>query len=136
MPVELFVGVLGASGLLYAEATRSQDLASWVTAHVHMLEYFQGSAAIWVPDNLKSGVTRAHAHEPLVHRTYEELAHHYGAVVIPTRVARPKDNRACRFDPPPARARGARRSATGRPATRGRRSRAQMGRAREPPRRD
>lgn len=89
--VELFVGVLGASGLIYAEATPRQDLASWVTAHVHMLEYFQGSAAIWVPDNLKSGVTRAHAYEPHVNRTYEELAHHYGAVVIPTRVARPKD---------------------------------------------
>ena len=36
--VELFVGVLGASGLIYAEATRSQDLPSWVAAHVHMME--------------------------------------------------------------------------------------------------
>ena len=57
MLVELFVGVLGASGLIYAEATPSQDLPSWVGAHVRMLEYFHGSAAIWVPDNLKSGVT-------------------------------------------------------------------------------
>jgi len=89
--VELFVGVLGASGLIYAEATRRQDLPSWVGAHVHMLEYFHGSAAIWVPDNLKSGVTLAHAYEPAINRTYEELAQHYGAVVIPTRVARPKD---------------------------------------------
>jgi transposase len=37
--VELFVGVLGASGLIYAEATRGQDLPSWVGAHVRMLEY-------------------------------------------------------------------------------------------------
>ena len=89
--VELFVGVLGASGLIYAEATPSQDLPSWVGAHVRMLEYFHGSAAIWVPDNLKSGVTVAHAYEPEINRTYDELARHYGAVVIPTRVARPKD---------------------------------------------
>jgi transposase len=89
--VELFVGVLGASGLIYAEATRGQDLASWVQAHMRMLEYFQGSAAIWVPDNLKSGVTLAHRYEPEINRTYAELAQHYGAVVIPTRVARPKD---------------------------------------------
>ena len=47
--VELFVGVLGASGLIYAEATRSQDLAAWVGAHVRMVEYFGGSPAIWVP---------------------------------------------------------------------------------------
>jgi transposase len=90
-PVELFVGVLGASGLIYAEATRRQDLPAWVGAHVRMLEYFRGSPAIWVPDNLKSGVTTAHAYEPAINRTYQELAQHYGAVVIPTRVARPKD---------------------------------------------
>ena len=89
--VELFVGVLGASGLIYAEATRSQDLPSWVGAHVRMLEYFQGSAAIWVPDNLKSGVTTAHRYEPEINRTYAELAQHYGAVVIPARVATPTD---------------------------------------------
>jgi len=89
--VELFVGVLGASGLIYAEATRCQDLASWVAAHVRMLEYFQGSPAIWVPDNLKSGVTTANRYEPEVNRTYADLARHYGAVVIPARVASPSD---------------------------------------------
>src|SRR5213594_2053370 len=89
--VELFVGVLGASGLIYAEATRSQDLSSWVGAHVRMLDYFQGSSAIWVPDNLKSGVTTASRYEPEINRTYAELARHYGAVVIPARVATPTD---------------------------------------------
>jgi transposase len=89
--VELFVGVLGASALIYAEATRSQDLPSWVDAHVRMLDAFHGSPAIWVPDNLKSGVTTAHRYEPEINRTYAELAQHYGAVVIPARVATPTD---------------------------------------------
>ena len=89
--VDLFVGVLGASGLIYAEATRGQDLPSWVGAHVGMLDYFQGSAAIWVPDNLKSGVTTANRYEPEINRTYAELASHYHAVVIPARVATPTD---------------------------------------------
>jgi transposase len=89
--VELFVGVLGASALIYAEATWRQDLPSWITAHIRMLDYFHGSTAIWVPDNLKSGVTSAHRYEPEINRTYRDLAQHYGAVVIPTRVARPKD---------------------------------------------
>ena len=90
-PVELFVGVLGASSLIYAEATPSQDLPSWIAAHVRMLDYFQGSAAIWVPDNLKSGVTTASRYDPEVNRTYADLARHYGAVVIPARVATPTD---------------------------------------------
>ncbi len=68
--VELFVGVLGASGLIDAEATRSQELPAWVDAHVRMVEYFGGSPAIWVPDNLNSGVTTAHYYEPEINRTY------------------------------------------------------------------
>jgi transposase len=89
--VDLFVGVLGASGLIYAAATPGQDLPSWVGAHVGMLDYFQGSPAIWVPDNLKSGVTTANRYEPEINRTYAELARHYDAVVIPARVATPTD---------------------------------------------
>jgi transposase len=89
--VELFVGVLGASNYTYAEATRSQDLESWVGAHQRMLEYFGGSSEIWIPDNLRSGVSRADRYEPGVNRTYEELAAHYGAVVIPARVRKAKD---------------------------------------------
>ncbi len=89
--VELFVAALGASGYVYAEATPSQDLDSWITAHQNMAAYLGGSTAIWVPDNLKSGITTPCRYEPGVNRTYEELAAHYGAVVIPARVRRPKD---------------------------------------------
>ena len=89
--VELFVGALGASGYTYAEATLSQELACWIGAHQRMLYFFGGSSAIYVPDNLKSGITRPCRYEPGINRTYEEMAAHYGAVVIPARVRRPKD---------------------------------------------
>lgn len=89
--VELFVGVLGASGLIYAEATPSQDLASWIAANMRMLEGFGGAPEILVPDNLRSAVTASCRYEPLVNRTYADFAQHYGAVVIPARVYRPKD---------------------------------------------
>jgi transposase len=89
--VELFVGVLGASSYTYAEATRRQALESWVGAHQRMGEYYGGSSEIWVPDNLKSGVYLADRYEPGINRTYEELATHYGAVVIPARVRKSRD---------------------------------------------
>lgn len=89
--VELFVGTLGASSYTYAEAAIDQSLESWVKAHERMSDYFGGSSEIWTPDNLKSGVVWADRYEPGVNRTYEELASHYGAVVIPARVAKPKD---------------------------------------------
>lgn len=90
-PVELFVGVLGASSLIYAEATSDQTLESWIGAHVRMVEIWGGSPAIFIPDNLKSGVTKASRYEPELNRTYEDFARHYGAAVIPARPYRSRD---------------------------------------------
>lgn len=89
--VELFVASLGASSYVYAEAVASQGLDSWIGSHTRMLRYFGGSPEIWVPDNLKSGITTPCRYEAGVNRTYQELADHYGAVVIPARVRRPRD---------------------------------------------
>ena len=89
--VELFVGVLGASSYTYAETTATQELDNWIGSHIRMLQYMGGSAEIWIPDNLRSGVTEACRYEPTVNRTYAEMAEHYGAVVIPARSYRPKD---------------------------------------------
>ena len=88
---ELFVAVLGASNFLYAEATRSQELLYWVTAHVHAFEAMGGCPAIVVPDNLRSGVTRAHRYEPDVNATYQEMADHFGVAIIPARSYKPRD---------------------------------------------
>jgi len=89
--VELFVAVLGASNYTYAEATYTQRGPDWIASHVRALEYFGGAPAALVPDQLKSGVTRACRYEPEVQRTYEELAQHYGTTVLPARPAHPRD---------------------------------------------
>ncbi len=89
--VELFVGVLGASSFTYAEAVASQKLPDWVGAHVRMVEYFGGSAEIWVSDQLRSGVKTPCRYEPEVQRTYGEMAAYYRAVVIPARPRKPRD---------------------------------------------
>jgi transposase len=91
---EVFVAVLGCSGMLYVEATRSQDLASWVGAHVHAWAAYGGVAEVTVPDNLKAGVTKACFYDPELNRTYAELAEHYQTVVLPTRTAKPRDKGA------------------------------------------
>lgn len=88
---EIFVAVLGASNYTYAEAVESQSLPSWIGAHVRAFEYFGGVTEILVPDNLKSGVTKACRYEPDLNPTYLDLAMYYGTAVIPARVNRPKD---------------------------------------------
>jgi transposase len=88
---EIFVGVLGASDLIYCEATKSQCLPDWISAHQSMLRYYNGVPALLVPDNLRSGVTKAHRYEPLCNITYEEFAQHYHCAVMPARSRHPKD---------------------------------------------
>jgi transposase len=88
---QVFVAALGMSGMLYVEATRSQDLGSWVSAHCHAWEAYRGVADLTVPDNLKAGVTKACYYDPELNRSYLELARHYGTVVVPTRAGHPKD---------------------------------------------
>jgi transposase len=89
--VELFVAVLGASNLTYAEVTASQRGPDWIASHVRALEYLGGAPAALVPDQLKSGVTRACRYEPEAQRTYEDLAEHYSTTVLPARPAHPRD---------------------------------------------
>lgn len=88
---QIFVAVLGASNFCYGEASWSQDLESWIGAHVRTLQYIQGVPECLVPDNLKSGVTEADRFDPIINRTYRRLAQHYGCSVRPARAYRPKD---------------------------------------------
>jgi len=88
---QIFVAVLGASNFTYAEATYTQGLPDWIGSHVRALTFFDGVPELLIPDNLLSGITKACRYEPGVNRTYQELAVHYGAAVIPARVRKPKD---------------------------------------------
>ncbi|MBI4846348.1 MAG: IS21 family transposase [Candidatus Omnitrophica bacterium] len=88
---QIFVGVLGASNYTYAQADWDQSLSAWINAHVNAYEYFNGVPAATICDNLKSGVSLACRYEPDINPTYADMAVHYGTVVFPTRVRKPKD---------------------------------------------
>ena len=88
---QIFVGVMGASNYTYCEATWSQSLPDWIGSHIRMLAHFGAAPAVLVPDNLKSGVTRACRYEPDLNPSYLELAKHYGIAVVPARARKPRD---------------------------------------------
>jgi transposase len=88
---EIFVAVLGASNLTYAEATWTQMLPDWIGAHVRMFRYFGGVPRLIVPDNLKAGVHKASFYDPEINRSYGMLASHYGVGIVPARPYKPRD---------------------------------------------
>ena len=89
--VQIFVAVLGSSNYTFSEATVDQGLENWINSHIHAYEYFDGVARVTVPDNLKSGINKPCWYEPEINRTYQDMAAHYGTVIIPARVRKPKD---------------------------------------------
>ncbi|MBA7514287.1 IS21 family transposase ISPpu7 [subsurface metagenome] len=88
---ESFVSILGASQLTYVEFTLSQSLEDWIWVNENAFIYYGGATRGLTPDNLKSAVTKACNYEPLINETYNDLARHYGTVVLPTRPGKPKD---------------------------------------------
>jgi transposase len=90
-PAQIFVAVLGASSYTYAEASWSQELGSWIDSHVRAFQFYRGCPQVCVPDNLRSGVTRACLYQPEVNRAYREMARLYGVAVVPARPRKPRD---------------------------------------------
>jgi transposase len=87
----IFVAVLGASTYTFARAALGQGLANWIDCHVRAFDFFQGVTKLLVPDNPRTGVTRACRYEPDLNRTYHEMAQHYGIAVLPARPRKPRD---------------------------------------------
>ncbi len=90
-PASLFVAALGASSYTFAHATLSQDLPHWIECHVLAFEFFQGTSQLIVPDNPRTGVTRACRYEPDLNLTYLEMAQFYDVAIMPARPYKPRD---------------------------------------------
>jgi transposase len=67
------------------------QLPDWLASHVRALEFFGGVPRAIVPDNLRSGVARAHRYDPELNPAYQDLAEHYGVAILPARVRKPRD---------------------------------------------
>ena len=87
----LFVAVLPCSQLLYVEPFRDEKLPSWIAGHVHAFSYMGGVPKTVIPDNLRTGVSKANFFAPQINPTYQEMAVYYGTVILPARVRRPND---------------------------------------------
>jgi transposase len=88
---QIFVGVLGASNYIYAEATWNQRKENWIASHVRMFEHFGGVPLMVICDNLKSAVTKPSRTEPIIQTSYKDMASHYGTSIFPARAYKPKD---------------------------------------------
>lgn len=92
---KIFIGVMTYSQYAFVEAFVNEKQRAWITAHVHMYEFFGGVTPILVSDNASTATDRKQSdrYDPVLIRSYEELAQHYNTAIIPARVRTPKDYR-------------------------------------------
>jgi len=89
----VFVLVLGYSRHMFCRVVFDQSSDTWLALHVEAFAALGGVPAVLVPDNLKAAVIRAAfavGDTPAIHRSYRELAQHYGFKIDPTPVRAPE----------------------------------------------
>ncbi|MCK9290984.1 MAG: IS21 family transposase [Bacteroidales bacterium] len=89
--VEVFVSILPCSQYTYVEACATQGRNDFINCCKNALHFYGGVPKAIVSDNLKSAVTRASKHEPVINRSFKDFASHYSCVINPTRVYAPQD---------------------------------------------
>jgi Transposase and inactivated derivatives len=90
-PAQVFVGVLGGSGLTFAYAVPSQKTHDWIECHIKMFDFFGGIPQQVVPDNLKSAIIKHSREEVITNAAYADWAEHYDVLIAPARSRKPKD---------------------------------------------
>ena len=90
IPVEVFVGILGASQLTYVEATYTQKKEDFITSCENALYYFGGVPNAIITDNLKSAVIKSSRYEPTLNEAFRDFVGHYTMAALPAAPYKPK----------------------------------------------
>ena len=85
-----FVMTLSWSRHMYVEFVFDQTVETWVRLHQHAFAFFGAVPRRIVLDNLKAAIVKACFEDPVVQRSYQELAEHYGFLLAPCRVRMPE----------------------------------------------
>lgn len=91
LEAEVLVTILGGSRMFEVEAISSQKVEDFTMAVSNALHKFGGVPRVFIPDNLKSGVTSADKYQPVINNTFLSMANHYGATISPARSRKPQD---------------------------------------------
>jgi transposase len=85
-----FVMTLSWSRHMYVEFVFDQTVETWLRLHQHAFAFFGAVPRRIVLDNLKAAIVKACFEDPVVQRSYLELAEHFGFLLAPCRVRKPE----------------------------------------------
>ena len=90
----VFVAVLPASAYPFAYAYPDMKKHSWIDAHIKAYTYYQGVPRFTICDNTKTAVTKTDLYDPVLNKSFYDMAAHFNTVIMPARPYKPKDKGA------------------------------------------
>ena len=88
--VHIFTTTLGVSSLIYAEAFPNEKLPCFIEGCTHAVSFYGGVAKYFVPDNLKTAVTKHTKDELVLQSSFSDLEDFYETIVLPPPARKPK----------------------------------------------
>ena len=90
MRVHIFATTLGVSSMIYAEAFPNEKLPCFIEGCVHAVSFYGAVAKHFVPDNLKTAVTKHTKDDLVLQSTFSDLEDFYDTIVLPPPARKPK----------------------------------------------
>lgn len=88
--VHIFATTLGVSSLIYAEAFMNEKLPQFIEGTVHAVQFYGGISKYFVPDNLKTAVTKHTRDELVLQAAFSDLEDFYDTIVLPPPPYKPR----------------------------------------------
>lgn len=88
--VHLFTTTLGVSSLIYAEAFIDEKLPNFIAGCTHAVSFYGAVAKYFVPDNLKTAVTKHTKDDLILQSSFSDLEDFYGTIMLPPPARKPK----------------------------------------------
>ena len=89
MRVHIFATTLGVSSMIYAEAFPNEKLPCFIEGCVHAVSFYGAVAKHFVPDNLKTAVTKHTKDDLVLQSTFSDLEDFYDTIVPPPPARKP-----------------------------------------------
>ena len=88
--VHIFATTLGVSSMIYAEAFPNEKLPCFIEGCSHAVSFYGAVAKYFVPDNLRTAITRHTKDELILQSTFSDLEDFYDTIVLPPPARKPK----------------------------------------------
>jgi len=88
--VHIFTTTLGVSSLVYAEAFMDEKLPQFIAGTVHAVQFYGGITKYFIPDNLRTAITKHTKDELVLQSAFSDLEDFYDAIILPPPAYKPR----------------------------------------------